>query len=139
MATKTVYGGSVAVKALQTTAVSSNTTTNGTAVDTALYSNNFRDVLFAVQAGSLTDGAYAVTVEESDSSGSGYATVATDRILGALPTFADTDDHAVKYFGVRPTKRYVRVVVTSTSVSSGGTLSAVAVMSNGSNNPAARS
>ena len=65
--------------------------------------------------------------------------VATERVLGSLPTFTGSDDNVVKEFGVRPTKRYVRIVVTSTSTSSGGVLSAVAVMGNGSNLPPARS
>jgi len=136
--THTVYNNTLAVKALPYTSISSNTTTNGTAVDCALYSNNFRDVAFVVQAHTLTDGAYDVTVEESDASGSGYAAVPADRVLGSLPSFAATDDNVVKSFGVRPTKRYVRAVITSTTVTTGGALSAVALLGNGGNLPVAR-
>lgn len=139
MATITLHGNSVSAKALAIGTISTDTATNGTAVDTALYSNNFRDVKFVVLSGAITDGSYAVTVEESDSSGSGYGAVATELVLGSLPTFTGSDDNVVKEFGVRPTKRYVRIVVTSTSTSSGGVLSAVAVMGNGSNLPPARS
>ena len=139
MATYTGYNNTLPVKALAIAAITTDTTTNGIAVDTGLYSNNFRDVTFVVLSGTLTDGAYAITVEESDSSGSGYGAVAADRVLGSLPSYTDSDDATLKSFGVRPTKRYVRLVVTSTSTSSGGTMSAVAYMSNGSNFPAARS
>lgn len=137
--TKSVYNNTLAVKALQYTSISSDTTTNGTAVDTALYGNNFRDILFVVTSHTLTDGTYAVTVEESDSSGSNYAAVDTFRVLGSLPSYTASEDNTVKSFGVRPTKRYVRIVVTSASTSSGGALSAVAVSGNGSVNSVARS
>lgn len=133
---RSVYNNTLAVKALQSQTVQTGTV-NGTAVDTALYSNNFQDVLFVVHSGTLTDGSYAITVEESDSSGSGYA--AASRVLGSLPTFAATDDNVWNSFGVRPTKRYVRIVVTATSATSGGVLAATAVLGNGSNNPVARS
>lgn len=139
MATHTVYNNTLAVKALQYTSISSDTTTNGTAVDTALYGNRFRDILFVVTSHTLTDGTFAVTVEESDSSGSDYAAVDTFRVLGSLPSFIASEDNTVKSFGVRPTKRYVRIVVTSASTSSGGALSASAVSGNGSNNAVARS
>lgn len=132
------HSNTLAVKALASTAISSDTATNGAAIDCALYGNNFRDVLFVVNSHTLTDGTYAVTVEESDASGSGYAAVADARVLGSLPTFAASDDNVVKSFGVRPTKRYVRIVITSATTTSGGTLSAIAVLGNGSNNPVAR-
>ena len=133
------YSNTLAVKALNYTAISTDTATNGIAVDAGVYGNNFRDVLFVVNSHTLTDGTYAVTVEESSSSGSDYAAVDSARVLGSLPSFTASEDNTVKSFGVRPTKRYVRVVVTSATTSSGGALSAVAVLGNGSNNPAARS
>jgi len=110
-------------------------TVTGAAVDTGVNGNNFRDVLFAVGSSTLTDGSYAFTVEESDSSGSGYAAVDSSRVLGSLPTFAATDDDTWKSFGVRPTKRYVHLVITATSATTGGKLYAVAVLASGSNHP----
>lgn len=134
---RSLYSQSLAVKALNSGTVQTGTT-NGIAIDTGLYSNNFRDVLFIVHSGTLTDGSYAVTVEESDSSGSGYAAVDIWRVQGSLPTFASTDDNVWNSFGVRPTKRYVRIVITATSATTGGILAATAVLGNGGNNPAAR-
>lgn len=134
---RSLYSQSLAVKALDSGTVQTGTI-NGIAIDTGLYSNNFRDVLFIVHSGTLTDGSYAVTVEESDSSGSGYAAVDTWRVQGSLPTFASTDDNVWNSFGVRPTKRYVRIVITATSATTGGILAATAVLGNGGNNPAAR-
>lgn len=135
---RSLYSQSLAVKALASGTVQTGTT-NGIAIDTGVYSNNFRDILFIVHSGTLTDGSYAVTVEESDTSGSGYTAVDTWRVLGSLPTFAATDDNVWNSFGVRPNKRYVRIVVTATSATTGGVLAATAVLGNGGNNPAARS
>lgn len=112
---------------------------NGVAVDTNLYGNRFRDVKFAIITGTITDGSVAVTVEESDSSGSGFAAVDSSRVLGSLPTIVAADDDTVKSFGVRPTKRYVRIVATTSGSTTGGVFSAVAVLGNGSLHPVARS
>jgi hypothetical protein len=135
----TVYNNTLAVKALASTAISTDTASNGSAVDCGLYGNNFRDVLFIICAHTLTDGTYTASVEESDTSGSGYAAVDSSRVLGALPSFTAAEDNTVKSFGVRPTKRYARVVITSATTTSGGTVSAVAVLGHGGNNPVARS
>lgn len=132
------FSGTLAVKALATTTIT-NSAANGNAVDLGQYGNNFRDVLFVVNSGTLTDGSYAVTVEESDSSGSGYAAVDSSRILGSLPAYASTDDGVWTSFGVRPTKRYVRIVVTPSGATSGGPFTATAILAHGSNNPVARS
>ena len=131
---RNLFSNNYVVKALASGTVQTGTT-NGVAIDLAQGGNNFRDVLFAIHSGTLTDGSYAVTVEESDSSGSGYAAVDSSRVLGSLPTFASTDDNVWNSFGVRPTKRYVRVVVTATSATTGGVLAATAVLGSGSNNP----
>lgn len=135
---KTTYNSALGQKALVQATVQTGTT-NGLAVDTGVFNNNFRDVTFYIMSATLTDGSYAVTVEESDSSGSGYAAVDSSRVLGSLPTFAATDDNVLNQFGVRPTKRYVRIVVTATGATTGGSLCAIAALGNGSLGPVARS
>jgi hypothetical protein len=134
----TLYSQSLVAKALPSGTVQTGTT-NGTAVDTGAFGNNCRDVLFVITSGTLTDGSYAVTVEESDASGSGYAAVDSARVQGSLPTFALTDDNVQNSFGVRPTKRYVRLVVTATGATTGGVLVATALLGNGGITPPARS
>jgi hypothetical protein len=135
---RTIYSNTLVQKALASATVQTGTT-NGIAIDTGVYGNNFRDVLFVVHSGALTDGSYAVTVEESDASGSGYAAVDSGRVVGSLPTFASSDDNIWNSFGVRPTKRYVRAVVTATGATTGGVLAATAVLGSGGNGPVARS
>lgn len=134
---RTVYNNTLAVKALATGTVQTGAT-NGISIDCGVFNNNFRDVMFIVSSGALTDGTYTVTVEESDASGSGFAAVDAARVQGTLPVFAATDDNVWNSFGVLPTKRYVRVVITAASATTGGALFATAVLGHGSNNPAAR-
>lgn len=134
----TGFDNTLIQNALQSQTVQTGTV-DGLAVDTGVFGNNFRDVTFAILSGTLTDGSYAITVEECDTSGGTYSAVDSSRVLGSLPTFALTDDNVLNSFGVRPTKRYVHVVVTATSATTGGVLAAVAVLGNGGNNPVARS
>ncbi|CNG98990.1 Uncharacterised protein [Mycobacterium tuberculosis] len=135
---RTTYDGTLGQTALQSQTIQTGTT-NGVAVDTGVFSNNFRDVSFLILSGTLTDGSYAFTVQECDTSDGTYSAVDSSRVLGSLPTFASTDDNVLNSFGVRPTKRYVQLVCTATGATTGGNLAAIAVLGNGSNFPVARS
>lgn len=135
---RTLYSELLPIKALASATITTGAT-NGIAIDTGSFGNNFRDIVFTALSGTLTDGTYVFTVEESDSSGSGYAAVDAGRVQGSLPSYAASDDNVVKYFGVRPTKRYVRVVVTATGATSGGVLAVQALCGSGGNNPPAQS
>lgn len=136
---QTVYSHALAVKALATgTATITTGTTVGAVIDTNLYNNNFRDVLFAIQAGVLTDGSYQWSVTECATSGGSYTAVPADRLQGSLASLASTDDQVLLQVGVRPTMRYVQLSVVATSATSGGVFSALAVLSNGGLGPVAR-
>lgn len=135
---KTVYSNNLAVSALPYAARSSNEATNGTTVDLALYKNNFRSVMFVVNAHTVSDGTHTVTVEES-ANNSDWTAVPAARVQGSLPAIGGDDDNTVHSFGVVPNQRYVRIVVTDADSSSGGAISAVAVIGAGSDNPANRS
>lgn len=111
---------------------------NGTTVDTAFGKNNFRDVLFVVNAELSGDaGTHTFTIQES-ANDSDWSPVAAWRIQGTPPVISTANDNAVHYFGVRPTLRYVRLVNTSASASTGLDVAAVAILSSGSDNPPAR-
>ncbi len=133
----TTYNNTLALLALAS-AERVNGAANGVAIDLNKFNNNCRDVLFVITTGTITDGSVAVKVEESDQSGSGFAAVSSSRVLGSLPTITATDDDAVFSLGVRPTKRYVRLVATTSGATTGGVFSAVAVLGNGCKNPVAR-
>ncbi len=99
-------------------AITSNTTVNGTVSD--FIDGCFRGDAFAlIVAGTLTDGSYAIKLQEGDASnGSDMAD-----ITGATASLAATDDDTIKYIAFKRTKRYVRAVITSTGVTSGGLIS----------------
>lgn len=130
----------VLVREALTSSARTNGTSNGVAVDTAVFSNNAREVMFIITTTVVTDGSHAISVEESDVVGSGYAAVDASRILGTIPgPILLADDDTFFTFGVRPTKRYVRLVVTTTTATTGGLFSAKAILANGSLHPVARS
>lgn len=113
-----------AVTALNRASVATDTTTVGTTIDTA----GFEAITFIPLSGVITDGSFAFKLYEDDASGMGTENeVAAADILGSLPTLVAADDQAVKQFGYRGKKRYVRIKVVSTGTTSGGVIGAVAV------------
>lgn len=135
---RTLYSQSRAVSALAYAVRNSNEATDGIAIDLAAFGNNSQDVTFVVYTATVTDGTHTVTVEESDSSGEGFAAVPASRVQGTLPAIVAANDDTVFQFGVRPTKRYVRIVVTDASSTTGAGIGAVALLGAGSNNPPVR-
>lgn len=126
MAVRDLHNNIAAENALDSTAISSDTTTNGEIIDT----RDYESVEFLIKSETLTDGTYTPSITEGDEDdlSDGSAVVAAD-LLGtiAAATFAAADDNAVKKIGYSGTKRYVRLNITSASTTSGGTLSAVVV------------
>ncbi len=135
---RTLYSEARAIKALAYAVRNSNAATNGIAIDLAEYGNNARDVTFVLFTATITDGTHTVTLEESDASGSGWGAVDSFRVQGSLPAIVAADDNMVFQFGARPTKRYVRIVVTDAGSTSGGASATIALVGHGSNNPVAR-
>lgn len=109
------------VAALTPRSVGANGTINGSGVDLQGYDS----VEFVVAAGTITDGTHAVNVQDSDDDIT-YAEAAAGDILGAEPSFAATDDNAVKQVGYVGPKRYCRIQLVSTGVTTGGLFGAVA-------------
>jgi hypothetical protein len=117
-------------------AISSSTTTNGATIDTA----GFYSLTFAIQSGTLTDGAYAITMFHGDEADmSDEVAVPSDFILGSLADagFAASDDNETHRVGYAGKKRYVRIKVVSTSVSTGGSLGAIALLADPASAPVA--
>lgn len=113
--------------ALNVQAIATNTTTAGAIIDTKGYGS----LTFAFQTGAVTDGDYTLLIEEGDSATlTDAAAVADVDLLGteAKASFtADTDDNKVSKIGYRGTKRYVRLSVVSTNVTTGATVGATAI------------
>lgn len=90
-------------------------TTNGTGIDLAGY----RSAVALVQFGTVTDGTWTPTIEESDDNSS-FAT-ATD-ISGSFTATTSANDETVQEVSYTGTKRYIRVAVTETVASTTGAL-----------------
>lgn len=121
-----IYKRSKAVAALASTAISANGATNGLSVDLLQAgAGDYRSVLFIAQSGTLTDGTYALSLEHSDN-GSSWSAAGTATQGSA--TFVATEDNAIEELGYAGPKRYVRLVVTASGVTTGGTVSAIAVL-----------
>lgn len=114
--------------ALNTQAVSTDTTTNGEAINLS----GFEGVLFVPFAGALTDGGYTPLIQESDDSNISNATNVADADL--LPSGTgqeasaalDTSNTASK-IGYRGTKQYVFCSLVSANTTTGGDVGVVAI------------
>lgn len=122
-----LYNNIKVSNALNIQTITSNTTVNGAIIDT----KGFGSLTFVFQTGTIADGDYTLLIHEGNNSGlSDAAAVADDDLLGteAAASFtADTDDNKVSKIGYRGNKRYVRLSVVSTNVTTGGTVGATAV------------
>lgn len=120
--------------ALNIQAISSNTSIAGVSIDT----KGFESVTFAIQSGTLTDGTYTPEVSESDDN-STFTAVADDFLIGteANAVLVATDDNKVKTIGYAGKKRYVKLTITSTGVTSGGTLGASVILGHPKSAPVA--
>ena len=86
--------------------IASDTTTEGEIIDT----ENFEALEFVILTKTITDGDYAVLLQEGDNSAlSDAATVAAAETLGSPDFDDDTDDDAVARVGYIGKKRYVRL------------------------------
>jgi len=116
--------------ALKLQTIATDTTTDGEDIAMA----NFESCEFIVATGTVTDGDYAVMIEEADDDGAGspdtYAEVADADLIGteAGASFdADDDDDKVSKIGYIGTKAWVRLAIVSTNTSSGAVIGAIAV------------
>ena len=102
--------------ALNQVVINSNTTTVGLIID----SLGYESLEFIVALGNMVDGAYALLLEEGDDSGlSDAAVVSVDETLGALTGFVATEDQSTKRVGSIGKKRYQRISIVSTGVTTG--------------------
>lgn len=108
-------------------------TINGQEVDT----QGFESCMIEVQTGVITDGVFDITLEETDTSGSGYTAVAAADRLGSLPSIIATSDNVAFKFGYIGNKRYLRVVATESTASTGAFFTANVLLSNPRHAPAA--
>lgn len=127
------------VKPALPSAARTNAVVNGTTVDLGVFGNDFRTVMFVVSTATITDGSHAFTMQDSPD-GSAWSTVPAAKRQGSLPTIVAADDDSLFSFGyIVDTNQYVRLVATTTGATTGGIYAAVAVLSEASSSPVARS
>ena len=115
-------------------AITGNAATNGAVIDT----QGFESVTFAVQSGTITDGSFAVKIQEGDQPTlSDASDVVAGDYIGAAISFAAAANNLVKKIGYRGSHRYIRAVLTQAGATNGGVMSAVAILGNAHNNPVA--
>lgn len=117
--------------ALSAQTIATNTTTVGATIDTVGY----EALTFSIASATLTDGAYAVQLFAGDASDMSDEAQVTSEIIGTVPSFASTDDNTIKYFGTYAKKRYFRIKIVSKSTTSGGALSAQAILGHAKSAP----
>ena len=109
------------------TAIGSNTTTAGVIIDL----QGFDACTWAIYSETLTDGTFTPKIEHDDVVGFGTAVEPpAAELVGTLinATFALTDDNVVKKVGYRGNKRFVRLSIVSTVVTTGGAVGALAIL-----------
>lgn len=121
--------------ALDFQTISSDTTTVGNIIDT----QGFESATFSLVTGALTDGDYALTIEDGEDSGlSDGSAVNSDFLIGALPAFTDDgDDNLSLDLGYVGKKRYVRVSIVSTNTSSGAVIGSMVMKGHKASRPSA--
>lgn len=114
-------------EAIPSTSVAANGATVGNIIDTLGYES----VTFVIKGETLTDGVYTPSIEEgNDPALADTAAAGTDYILDSYADSAlqPTDDNKARTLGYTGMKRYVRLTLTASAVTSGGRVSANCVL-----------
>lgn len=119
--------------ALNIAAISTNTTTAGVEIDT----QGFEALTFVIETGARTDGTVTPLIQESDTSGSYSGSVGDDDLVGLEVDAALSTAQSRSRIGYVGHKRYVRLSLVSTSVTTGLTAGATAILSSARHNPVA--
>lgn len=109
--------------------VSGNGTTNGAIIDTADFELG---LMFTMAIVGFTDGVYNIVIEESDADDmAGAENVTGDKLIGALADMEldaeSANGDVLPSIGVISNKRYVRVNVVATGVTTGATAIVTAI------------
>lgn len=108
--------------------VADTTAQVGTVVD----HQGYGQAVYAIATGSIADAdaTFTVLLEESDASGSGFAAVSDDDLLGTevLAAFQFDDDNECRKLGYKGIKRYTRLTITPVANASAALLSAVCIL-----------
>jgi hypothetical protein len=119
----TLYAKVKAVQALNSTAISGDGNTDGTAVGLAQSGQNYRTAMFVATCTARTDGTFTLVPQESANGSTGWTDVPAARVQGAGAALSAVN--TVAEIGVIPdpgVSPFLRLRVTATAVTSGGTV-----------------
>lgn len=118
--------------ALDVTAVSGSGATNGAIIDTKGYKNT----TFVIRTGTVTDGTYTPSFTEGDASNlAGGGAVAAADLIGTVADATATTSNSVKKIGYKGNKRYVRLTITASGVTTGGGIGAIVIQGGAQTGP----
>ena len=121
------------VNALNIASITTNTTTVGVEVDTL----GFESVTIEVIVGARTDGTVTPLLQETDVEGSYSGSVADEDLIGLEADAALSLLNTRSRFGYIGKKRYVRLSLVSTSVTTGLTAGGSVILGNPKSAPVA--
>lgn len=124
---ESLYHETKHVVGMASASIASNTTTHaGAAVDLAQSPGDWRSVLWLVVGGTITDGTYTLKVMDSPDNTTFTDVTDTSMVQGPSSTITATGGSAeIAYTG---NKRYARLSIVSTAVTTGGAISARAIL-----------
>lgn len=141
MGFNSVYESTKCLVGLPMTTISANGVTNGTAIDLQQVHEDYRNAEVIIFTGTLTDGSYTIAVQESPDGTTAWTAVPAARLEGTTTPITSAQDNVVVEIGVSPdpyNKRFLRVVITAASVTTGGAVAALWLLAAGSNMPVVR-
>jgi len=137
MASKDLHNHVLLANALSSTAIGSNTTTNGASIDT--YPDiSYESLEIEIRSTAYTDGTYTPNIQDSPD-GVTFTNVDSSFLIpddGTAESGAViTANNQIKRLGYVGKEQFVRLQIVSTGVTTGATLIATAILSNPSNLP----
>jgi hypothetical protein len=118
------------VKALNIGLINSNTTTIGNSIDLV----GFEACTFVVELGARSDGTFLPIIQDSDDNVS-FTDVIDQFLIGTEAEAQINTANTIKTIGYVGKKRYVKLSLVSTSVTTGATASATAILGHSAVNP----
>lgn len=130
-----LYNRVKAIQALNASTIVTNTTTDGTSVGVLQSGKNYRQAMFVAQCTARTDGTFTLTPQESPTGSGSWTDVPAARLHGSG---ALTAASTVAEIGVTPDPNvapFLRLRITSTLVTSGGTVTGVVLLTGADSTP----
>jgi len=119
-----------AVKAFNIASITASATTAGSSIDT----KGFESLTLFVELGARTDGTFLPLIQDSDDN-STFADVIDQFLIGTEAEASLNTANTVKSIGYVGKKRYVKLSIVSSAVTTGATASATAILANASKRP----